>query len=257
MASKLLFFGGLIFASLLWRGVHQRIFRRLGVKIPSQALFLVDKLSYYLVFISLWGVALHHLGAELSDILATAGVLTVALGFAAKTSVSNMISGLIMLGTKTIQRDDLIEVGEHLGLIENIDIFSTSLRTFDNVLITIPNEKLITEYITNYSKYPIRRLSCEFIVRTEDITREHIDDLLAVIKELPQLLIEPEPLVVIESVPAQGIKLSFRAWSESSDFIASRNHLVLTIVDFLNEHNIESNGEMRLSQSLPSSKGVS
>ena len=116
-------------------------FRKLYKRIPHRRIFLFDKLSYYLVLLMLCVISLNTIGVSLSDILATAGILTLAIGFAAKTSVSHLISGFILLGTKLIQRGDLIEVGPHTGIIEDIDVFATHLRTFDNVLISLPNGK--------------------------------------------------------------------------------------------------------------------
>ena len=80
-------------------------------------------------------------------------------------------------------------------MIENIDIFSTHLRTFDNILISLPNEKLLTEYVSNYSNYPIRRLSCEWLIKVEDLDEDLVQSLEELIASLSLILVEPVPLV--------------------------------------------------------------
>lgn len=238
MVFKLYLLIGFALSSLLWRLLHRWMFRRLRLWMSAPRLFLIDKLTFYLGITLLATVGLRLGGASLGDVLATAGVLTVALGFAAKTSMSQLISGVILLGGKIIQKDDLIEVGSYLGIVENIDVFSTRLRTFDNVLVSIPNEKLLTECVSNYSQYPMRRILCDFIVRFEDIDEPLVDDLYAKLKELDELLVEPEPAVVIESVPGRGLKISVRAWCESAQVISARNQLTLTTARFLKERQV-------------------
>jgi len=233
MAFKLYVCLGFLGFVTLWRALHQRVFRWLSHRLHEGKVFVIDKLSYYigLLFSSL--VALRMIGADVSDLLATAGVLTVAIGFAAKTSMSHFISGFILLGTRLIKRGDIIEVGEHLGVVENIDVFSTHLRTFDHVLVSLPNEKLLTEYVTNYSRYSMRRISCELIIHAEDLSAELSEAISARLAELPVILVEPAPMVMITSEPGRGIKLSLRAWCESSQLIEARNQLIIEVTALL------------------------
>lgn len=246
MAFKFYVLLAMVCTFAVWQYFHQWLFKKLGHKISGQRLFLIDKVSYYAGFVIIMLLALKKIGADPNDILATAGVLTVAFGFAAKTSVSHLISGLILVGTKLIKKGDLIEVGKLIGVVENIDIFSTHIRTFDNILVTLPNEKLLTEYVSNYSQYPIRRVSCDMIVRSEDIERHLVDELQERIKSLHILLLEPEPIIVLSTEPGRGVNLSLRAWCEASQFIMARNQLIFETSAFLKEKKIRSGGDLPL-----------
>lgn len=246
MDSKLVLFCLTLLLSLIWRGIHRYVFKRLRPRFEGHELFLIDKLTFYIVLSFGWIVALHRAGAELKDLLATAGILTVAIGFAAKTSFSNLISGVILLGTKVIQRGEIVEVAGHVGLIENIDIFTTSLRTFENVLITLPNEKLFTEQIHNYSKYSIRRISFDFTIRAEQLSEAFLEETLHLVKELDCILIDPEPAYVLTSDPKYGVNISYRAWCEASQVIQARNRLTLLVSDLLSQAQIRSGGELLL-----------
>lgn len=246
MVFKIYVLLSLLASLFIWQFIHQKLFLWLGHKIKGQRLFLVDKLSYYTGFIILIMVALKLTGAHLSDLLATAGVVTVAIGFAAKTSVSHFISGFILLGTKLIKKGDIIEVGQFMGVIENIDIFSTHLRTFDNILISLPNEKLLTEYVSNYSNYPIRRLSCEWIIKVEDLSDTLVENLEQLIAGLPLVLVEPAPLIMITSEPGKGIKLGMRAWCESTQYVKARNQVIIAVSKHLKENHVLCYSELAL-----------
>ena len=226
MAFKLYVLVGFLTLLSAWKLTHHGLFKWLSVRLTSQQLFVIDKLSYYAGVLIITLVALRLIGADLSDLLATAGVLTVAVGFAAKTSMSHFISGFILLGARLIKRGDIIKVGEHLGVIENIDMFSTHLRTFEHILVSLPNEKLLTEYVSNYSHYSIRRIECELLIYIEDLNGELIEALEGRVRELDGLLVEPTPMVMITSEPGRGARLSIRAWCESKRLIEVQNQLV-------------------------------
>ena len=241
---------GLAISLAIWQLFHRWLFKWLGLRLQGQKLFLIDKVTFYSGFLTIVMVALRLVGADLNDLLATAGVLTVAVGFAAKTSVSHFISGFILLGTKLIKKGDLIEVGEYIGVIEDIDIFSTHLRTFENISVSLPNEKLLNEYVSNYSNYPMRRISCEFLICVEDLTSTLVEDLHTELKNVQEILVEPEPLIMIESDPGRGIKLGLRAWCESTQFVMARNQLILRTADFLKYNKIRCYSELALYQKV-------
>lgn len=238
MDSKIYVFVCLFLFLYLWKIIHISFFKWLTNRLEGRHLFVIDKLSYYAVFIVATLISLRLIGANVSDLLATAGLLTVAIGFAAKTSMSHFISGFILLGTRLIKHGDIIEVGEHIGMIENIDMFSTHLRTFDHVLVSLPNEKLLTEYVSNYSHYSLRRISCDFLIQIEDLNADLVTQLEEQIKQIQMVLVEPEPLVVMTSEMGRGIKLSIRAWCESSKLIEARNQMILEITVFLTQRQV-------------------
>jgi small-conductance mechanosensitive channel len=246
MAFKVYVFLGLILSLTIWQFIHRELFKWLAQKSTGQKLFLIDKITFYSGFLIIVMIALRLVGANLNDLLATAGVVTVAIGFAAKTSVSHFISGFILLGTKVIKRGDLIEVDEYIGVIEDIDIFSTHLRTFENILVSLPNEKLLNEYVSNYSNYPIRRISCEVLIRVEDLNQALVKNLEAEIKKIQVILVEPEPLIMIESEPGKGIKLGLRAWCEAKQFVTARNYLILSTAEFLTQNQVRCYSELAL-----------
>ena len=102
--------------------------------------------------------AAQQAGLDVSAALATAGVVTVAVGFAAQTSLSNLISGLFLLFDRPFQVGEAVEIEGRAGLVESINLLSTYVRTFDNVRVRWPNEVVLKSTILNYSRFPARRL---------------------------------------------------------------------------------------------------
>ena len=233
MAFKVFICVALTLTVLGFRIVNRWVFKRLKFHLPAQNRFVLEKTSFYLISSILVVLALRMIGLDIEGIIATAGVMTIAIGFAAKTSISNVISGGIMLSTKMIQIEDLIEVDTHVGVVENVNFFSTQLRTFDNILITIPNEKLMTEYVKNYSKYSIRRSVHQVTIDYDDFHSALVDDLCALVSEVEGVLLEPNPFVLVEGQQGRGITISIRIWCETQDLVIVRDRLMTEVFLFL------------------------
>lgn len=154
MQAGLLFIIGFLAASLLSRAVYKVCLKRFS---PHHA-SLSRRLVYWLVLALFVASGLKQLGFNLGVLLGAAGVLSVAIGFASQTSVSNLISGLFLIGERPFQIGDTIQVGNTTGEILSIDLLSIKLRTFDNLFVRIPNESLIKTEVINLTRFPIRRL---------------------------------------------------------------------------------------------------
>ncbi|MDR0639920.1 MAG: mechanosensitive ion channel family protein [Spirochaetaceae bacterium] len=159
------------------------------------------------------------LGIDSSAILGAAGIAGVAIGFAAQTSMSNVISGLFLLSEKPCEVGDVITVDTTTGVVLSIDLLSVKLRTFDNLFIRIPNETIIRTNLTNITRFPIRRLEVAFTVPH----RESVDRvralLLALAEENLFCLKNPAPLFAITGLDTNGANLSFFIWFDKSKFL--------------------------------------
>jgi len=211
LAAALLFAVGLLLARL--SGVAaRRLVERRGT--AQQALIARRTAFYGVLFLTVAGV-LRQLGVDLSVLLGAAGVLTVALGFAAQTSASNLISGLFLLGERPFVVGDWIHVGNTTGQVMSIDLLSVKLRTLDNVSVRVPNETMIKSEVVNYTRFPIRRVD----LRVRVDYRADLDAaraaLLAIAVELPLCLDEPRPQVVVKALGDAGVELQLSLWTTS------------------------------------------
>jgi len=205
----------------------------------AQASMLGYRLVLYGGSVILLLTALDQFGVPLSTILGAAGIASVAIGFAAQTSLSNLISGIFLIWEKPFGADDVIKVGETVGVVVAIDLLSTKLRTFDNTLVRIPNENLIRNPCTNMTRFPIRRFDINLgVAYKEDIAR-----VMQILKEVadnnPSCLDEPEPLIVFKGFGDSALEFLFGVWAARSDFLQLRNSIQREIKERFDKEGIE------------------
>ncbi|MEO1272272.1 MAG: mechanosensitive ion channel family protein [Myxococcota bacterium] len=190
----------------------------------QQRVLLGRAVSYGII--ALGGVAiLQQLGFDLSVLLGTAGILTVAIGFASQTSASNIISGLFLVAERPFVMGDVIRIGSTTGVVLSVDLISIKLRTFDNLFVRIPNEAVLKAEVVNVSRFPIRRYDLALSVDyAEDL--DHVRNvLLDVADDNILCLIEPPPEVVFIAFGASGIDLRFSVWAARENFLKVRDSL--------------------------------
>jgi small-conductance mechanosensitive channel len=200
---------------------------------------LLRKLVFYIGSVVILVTVLIELGIDLTGLLATAGVATLAIGFAAQTSLSNLISGLFLIGEKPFQIGDLIRVNDILGVVESIDLLSIKLRTLDNLFVRIPNESMIKNPVTTVTRYPIRRMDLDIgVAYKEDIGR-----VMEILRELaagnPFALDDPEPLVLFNNFGDSALQVRFGLWFEKSNYLNLRNSIMKEIKERFDREGIE------------------
>lgn len=102
------------------------------------------------------------LGVQMSTIIAVIGAAGAAIALALKDSLANVAGGVMIIVTKPFSRDDYIDVGSVSGKVQDIDLFLTTLKTYDNKTITVPNGLINTSILVNHSREGIRRVDCSF-----------------------------------------------------------------------------------------------
>lgn len=189
---------------------------------PQHQMILRRAVSYFILAVTIsW--TLRELGVSLSVLMGTAGILTVALGFASQTSASNLISGLFLLGERPFVMGDIIKVGDAIGKVVSIDLLSVKLCTFDNLLVRIPNETMFKANVTNMTYYPIRRVDLSVgVAYKEDIqnVRKILFDLAS---KNAICLEEPKPLLFFRGYGDSSLDFQFSVWAVKDNFLELRN----------------------------------
>jgi len=227
---------GGIFVIRIFRGI---LIKSMEKKINQQTRMLFSKMVDYTGFAILLMVVLSNLGLKLSTILGAAGVLGIAVGVASQKSIGNIISGLFLVTEKSIEIGDVIRVGGNTGNVYSIDLLSIMLKTFDNQLIRIPNETLISTEIVNITKFPIRRMDFQILVAYKEDIPHVIDCLKGIARENTLCLDEPDPLVMAREFADSGIDILFGVWFEKSQYLNTKNSVMIDIQRRFREENIE------------------
>lgn len=204
-----------------------------------QQKLLIKKFSYYAFAIIVVAAALNQLGFDLKVILGAAGVLTVAVGFAAQTSASNLISGLFLMIDRPFKIGDAIEVDTVKGEVLSVDLLSTKVRTFDNRLVRVPNETMIKSNITNLTHFPIRRVDMKFGVGYDESIMKVRDILIDISSRNPLVLDEPNPVFIFEGFGASSQDIFFAVWTLRDNYLDVKNSMLAEIKARFDREGIE------------------
>lgn len=204
-----------------------------------QRRFIIARGVFYIVLVITVITALHQLGVNLAALLGAAGILTVAIGFASQTSASNLISGLFLLGEGSIQVGDVIMVGDVTGEVLSVDLLSVKLRTFDNLVVRVPNENLIKSNVTNTTRLPIRRYDLKLGVAYKEDLKRVFTVLEAAAAANPLCLVEPAPLVIFLGFGESSVDLQLSVWGRRDRFLDLRNSIAQDVKAALEREGIE------------------
>lgn len=158
--------------------------------------------------------------SSIITILAASGL---ALGLALQDGLSNLASGVTILATRPFKEKDHIKINDIEGKIKKIRLTTTEILTFDNVSILIPNKKVASSEIINFSNRPTRRVDITVAAPYEadpDFVKEVLWEL---IKEENGVLSTPEPRVLLMEVAASAINYRVRMWVNNEDYWTIRN----------------------------------
>ncbi len=200
---------------------------------------LASKILGYVLMVIVLVVFLTELGFSLGPLLGAAGVFGVAIGFAAQTSVSNIISGFFLIAEKPFVVGDVIQVGGTTGVVLSIDTLSAKLRTFDNRFVRIPNEILIKSEVTTLTRFPIRRIDLSVGVAYKEDLAKVKQVLLGIANDHPLALQEPAPQVNFQSFGPSSVDFMFLVWTTKEHFIQVKNELNESIKRRFDEEGIE------------------
>lgn len=209
----------------------KRIFRPLNHKLPHQVGVLVEKVLLTLLWIFVIVHALRALGVDLISVLGAAGVAGIAIGFAAQTVLSNLISGIFIMSERSIRLGDFISTGGISGTVESVNLLSVTLRQTDNAAVRIPCESLVKEPVINVTSDVLRR--CDFDLGVDySSDLEHVRQvILKVIEQQPLLANEPAPAVQFVGFGDSSLNLHIGAWCKTADYHKARFDFGKAILD--------------------------
>jgi small-conductance mechanosensitive channel len=190
---------------------------------------IARKAVFYIGLIIVLATTLMALDVNLTAALGAAGILTFAIGFASQTSLSNLISGLFLLGERPFEVGDLIIVGGTRGIVLSIDLLSVKLRTPDNLFVRLPNESIIKNEFTNVTRFPIRRVDVNIGVAYREDPQRVMQVLREVADANPFCLDEPEPLVLFKDFGASSLDFLLGVWVEKTQFLKLKNSIMVDI----------------------------
>ncbi len=159
-----------------------------------------------------------YLGIDTSGLAALVTSLGVCIGLAVNGALSNLAGGVLIIITRPFRVDDFIEAQGVSGVVEDIHITATRIRTGDNKVVYIPNGALSSGTIVNYSEKPTRRVDFTFSIGYKNDFEKAKKIVLDICNSHELVLKDPEPFVRVSAHGESSIDLVARVWVNSDDY---------------------------------------
>ncbi len=182
--------------------------------------------------------ALGHLGVDTSSLVALFATAGLAVGLALKDQLANFAAGVMLIIFRPFRNGDFIEAAGVSGVVEDLRIFSTRMRTADNRDLTVPNGKIFSGVITNNSARETRRIDIVIGIGYDDNIQQARDILNTVMQADARILAEPAPSVTVAELGESSVDLAVRPWVATGDFGAVRSDLLQAFKEALSEAGI-------------------
>jgi small conductance mechanosensitive channel len=200
----------------------QSIVRKIMTKARMDASLIsfASQFTYYGILFLVTLTIMGQLGVETTSLIAMLGAAGFAIGLALQGSLSNFSAGLLLIIFHPFRVGDLIGGAGVVGIVEEIQLFSTSVLSGDNKLVIIPNSKLVNDTIINHSSKGTLRVDMVIGIRYE----ENLQRVKKVISEIlasdPRVLREPVPEIGVLELSDTCLRLGVRPWTNSRNYWA-------------------------------------
>lgn len=180
----------------------------------------VGSISYIALLAFVIIAAIGQLGIQTTSFIAILGAAGLAIGLALQGSLANFAAGFLMIMFRPFRVGDFIEGAGVAGVVESIQIFTTTMKTGDNKTIIIPNAKLSGDNIINYSAKPTRRVDMTVGVAYDADLSNVRDVLKDIISKESRIHADPEPLIAVAELADSSVNFVVRVWTDTGDYWA-------------------------------------
>ncbi|KWB79392.1 small-conductance mechanosensitive channel MscS [Burkholderia ubonensis] len=184
-----------------------------------------ETVSHFLATLMRYGIlafaaiaALSRIGVQTTSVIAILGAAGLAVGLALQGSLSNFAAGVLIVAFRPLRAGEYVAIGNAVGTVDAVQIFSTTLRTGDNKTIVIPNSKIIADNIINYSRAPLRRVDITVGVAYSadiDVVKRVLGDVIGADR---RVLHDHGVTVRLNEMAASSLNFVTRAWTSNTDY---------------------------------------
>ena len=231
--------------------LYKRWIARVSAKWPNMSqmsIRLASNIGYYLIIFITLIIAVGSLGINMTSISLIAGALSIGIGFGLQTVVSNLIADIILMFERTIRIGDTVEISDVLrGRVTDMRIRSTTIKTFDNVDIVVPNSSFIQNNVINWTlEDPTRRLHIPFGVAygsdVEEVKKVVLDELEQSDLKYIRNNQEKHPEIWMVNMNNSSVDFELLVWIEWDNKLrpnSFRSDFLILIYNALNKNGIQ------------------
>lgn len=198
----------------------------------------VKSITHAVLLLFVIVASLNQLGVDTTSLVALLGAAGLAIGLSLQGSLQNFASGVMLLLFKPFKAGDFVEAGGCAGVVEKVDIFTTTMRSGDNKEIIIPNGAIYGGNIINYSARETRRVDMVFGIGYDDDIKKAKEILEKTVNADPRVLADPAPVIAVSELADSSVNFVVRPWVKSADYWGVLFDLTENIKLAFDENNI-------------------
>jgi small conductance mechanosensitive channel len=178
----------------------------------------ISRLLWWIVIIFVLVAVLNQFGVQTTSVIAVLGAAGLAIGLALQGTLANVAAGVMLLILRPFNVGDYVDAGGDAGTVVEIGLFNTELTTIDGLCRMIPNSKIWTNTITNFTRNPTRRADVQVGISYGDDIDGAQKVLLDVMTGDGRILGNPAPQVMVTALGDSAVVLNMRCWTKGDDY---------------------------------------
>jgi len=201
-------------------GILTNIAKKLMIKAKVDALLVnfIGSIVKTILLLFVVIASLNQLGIDTTSLIALIGAAGLAIGLALQGTLQNLASGVMLIIFRPFKDGDFIEAAGIAGVVEAIDIFTTTMRTGDNREIIVPNGEIFGGTITNLSKRETRRVDMVFGIGYNDDIKKAKNIIQSILDADERVFKDPEALIAVGELADSSVNFNVRPWCKSADY---------------------------------------
>ena len=219
--------------------VRKLVYRVTIHVMPPNIAYNIARITYYTLVILFTISGLSLLGINLTGLVVAGGLLGIILGFALQSVTANLVSGIFLYWERPLKPGDIVKIDNYYGIVLDISVMSTKIKSFDGLLIRIPNEKVFTSIIQNIGASTIRRLDFRVGIAYKEDAEKAIQVIRKVLDKHPFILAIPEPEVFVEELGDSSVNILVRVWVPVTEWYEVKKQVLWEIKKAITEAGIE------------------
>lgn len=210
----------LLVSAIVARGVRRLIRKAKDrfEKIDATLVPILSTTATYVIYIIGGVFILDIFGVNTASIIALLGAAGLAVGLALKDTLSNIAAGIMLLFLRPFRSGDFVEIGSVMGTVQEVNLFTTILETFDGLYISSPNSVIWGSSIKNYTRNGRRRMDIVIGIAYSDSIDTGLQVLKTIASNESRFLREPAPETMVVSMAESSVNLQFRGWTTIDDY---------------------------------------
>ena len=215
LAAILIFIIGKWIARLVSRIIEKVM---LKAKMEQTLATFVKHITYCVLLLFVVIAALNKLGVQTTSLIALIGAAGLAVGLALQGSLANFAAGIMLIIFKPFKVGDFVEVGGAMGAVQEIQIFNTALTTLDNRRVIVPNSKVTSDNIVNFTGLGRRRVDLVFGISYSDDMKTAKEALQSVVDSDSRILKDPKSVIAVSELADSSVNIVCRPWVDPKDY---------------------------------------